>query len=370
MKITFISNYFNHHQKPLADEFYKLLGEGNYFFISTTDIPNFRKELGYKELKVPYLLHYKDDSKKCEQFLDDFDVVIYGASQYNYVKKRLNSGKLSFCYSERRYKTLSRYLKLPIHLYQSHYINKGYLLCSGAFVACDYALAGMKKQYCFKWGYFPEVKTYHDIDAVIKDKHKDYVSILWAGRLIGWKHPEVAIEVACRLKNEGKRFNMNIIGNGNVSSELQKRIKEKRLDDCVHLLGGMSPSDVRTYMEQAEIFLLTSNRQEGWGAVLNESMNSACAVVASDAIGSAPFLIKDGENGMTYHSGDIEELYEKVKRLINVPSERSHIQKAAYTTMCEVWSPENAAKSFMQIAKALRYSKSIQIPYGPCSLAF
>ena len=49
-------------------------------------------------------------------------------------------------------------------------------------------------------------------------------------------------------------------------------------------------------MEKSEIFLFTSDKGEGWGAVLNESMNSACAVVASHAIGSVPFLLKDGEN--------------------------------------------------------------------------
>ena len=36
-------------------------------------------------------------------------------------------------------------------------------------------------------------------------------------------------------------------------------------------------------MEQADIYLFTSDRNEGWGAVANEAMNSACAMVA-DAI--------------------------------------------------------------------------------------
>ena len=34
-------------------------------------------------------------------------------------------------------------------------------------------------------------------------------------------------------------------------------------------------------MEKADIFLFTSDRREGWGAVANEAMNSACALVVS-----------------------------------------------------------------------------------------
>ena len=39
--------------------------------------------------------------------------------------------------------------------------------------------------------------------------------------------------------------------------------------------------------------------QEGWGAVVNEAMNSGCAVVADHMIGAAPWLIRQGENGRT-----------------------------------------------------------------------
>ena len=79
-------------------------------------------------------------------------------------------------------------------------------------------------------------------------------------------------------------------------------IREKKLEDCVHMLGAMSPDEVRKHMEQANIFLFTSDRNEGWGAVLNEAMNSGCAVVASHAIGSVPYLIKNGNNGYIYEN--------------------------------------------------------------------
>ena len=97
--------------------------------------------------------------------------------------------------------------------------------------------------------------------------------------------------------------------------KLSKMIIDEGLSNNVKILGSMSPEKVREYMEQSEIFLFTSDREEGWGAVLNEAMNSACAVVASDAAGSTNFLVVDGENGFLYKSGDIDDLYYKVKLL-------------------------------------------------------
>ncbi|NLX74757.1 MAG: glycosyltransferase family 4 protein [Synergistaceae bacterium] len=73
---------------------------------------------------------------------------------------------------------------------------------------------------------------------------------------------------------------------------------------------------VREEMEKANIFLFTSDRQEGWGAVLNESMKSGCAVVGSKTIGSVPFLINHEENGLIYSNDDIEDLYFNVEKLL------------------------------------------------------
>ena len=43
MKIVFISNYFNHHQKPLSDALFGMIGEG-YSFISTSTMSEERKK--------------------------------------------------------------------------------------------------------------------------------------------------------------------------------------------------------------------------------------------------------------------------------------------------------------------------------------
>ena len=195
--------------------------------------------------------------------------------------------------------------------------------------------------------------------------------ILWVGRFLDWKHPDDALQVAKRLKAEGYAFTMNIIGTGELEQKLKVMIEQYQLNDCVHMLGPMPPESVREYMESSQIFLFTSDRNEGWGAVLNESMNSGCAVVASDAIGSVPYLMQDSENGLIYKSGDVNMLFEKVKWLLDNQSFAKVFGKKAYETITTEWNAEVAAKRFLNLASHILAGEKHPDLYktGPCSKA-
>ena len=137
----------------------------------------------------------------------------------------------------------------------------------------------------------------------------------------------------------------------------------------VHFHGAMSPTEVRDYMEKSDIFIFTSDRNEGWGAVLNESMNSACAVVASDAIGAVPYLIEDGKNGIVFKHGRKRDFCNKVVTLINDVQLRRKIQREAYFTIHDVWNPKNAAKNLVLLMDCLLVGKEVCIDKGPGSPA-
>ena len=117
---------------------------------------------------------------------------------------------------------------------------------------------------------------------------------------------------------------------------------------------------------------MTSDRQEGWGAVLNEAMNSGCAVVASHSAGSTHYLIKHKENGLIYTSGNIDDLYNKVKYLLNDPAEQKKLGASAYNTITDEWNAQTAAQRLVRLFKAvLDGEKSPDLyPSGPCSKAY
>jgi len=242
------------------------------------------------------------------------------------------------------------------------------VLCASAYLPLDLSLMGFPMDRCYKWGYFPQKAIYDNLQVVINNKLPD--SILWVGRLIKWKHPEVAIELASQLKKEGFNFSLSLIGDGELKEEIERMVESYHLQNCVKLLGSMTPAEVRESMEKHKIFLFTSDQNEGWGAVLNESMNSACAVVASHLIGSVPFMIKHNENGLIYNSGDDYDLFHKVRYLLVNKERCNEMARNAYNTIIEEWNAETAVSRLMHlITDSFSYSKVNDSIYlqGPCS---
>ena len=377
MTIVFVSNYYNHHQSPFSCAMDRLL-DHKYYFVETIPMDNERIHLGWgREVKPPFVLRaYADKASKAKSFnlIMSADVVIYGNCNFSYIRPRLKAHKLTFAYSERLFKddiwwhTLVRSIKYRIKIgaFQADYHR---LLCASSYSAQDYSHIGLFREKCYKWGYFPEVKQYDNIEHLISQKKTN--SLLWCARLIDWKHPEVAIAIADRLRNDGYDFELKMIGDGSRLEAIKNMIDELNLKNHVQLLGVMLPEEVRVYMERSEIFLFTSDRNEGWGAVLNESMNSACAVVASSAIGSASFLIDDGRNGDIYKDGYTDELYRKVKILLDEPSIRATKGKAAYRTISEQWNACIAAERFVHLSRELlrENAKADIFKTGICSKA-
>ena len=377
MKIVFASNFYNHHQSVLSEELFRLT-EGQYIFISTSEMPEEQRRLGYGHEAVPDYVWYsyisEDAYNQCLRAINDADVVITGSAPERMFRERIKAGKLIFRYSERPLKRGLQPIKYLPRLLRWHWrspMHKPiYMLCASAYTAADYAKFGLFRNRCYKWGYFPQT-IHYDVDKLMELKKAEVASILWCGRFLALKHPDDVIEVAERLKSEGYRFQLNFIGTGPMEQQLGEMIRQKGLSDCISLLGSMSPEDVRRHMEQANIYLFTSDRQEGWGAVLNESMNSGCAVVACSAIGSVPFLLKDGVNGFTYASGDLDQLYEKVKFLLDNSQKGEEMGIRAYQTMSEMWNAKVAAERLLQLSNALlnKETKPVLFTDGPCSKA-
>lgn len=372
MRILFCSNYFTHHQIPLSDALYDMTNH-NYFFVAHKEMDAERKNLGWgNDLERPYTYSMAD--QEVHKQLSDLDVLIAGSFPERQTKEYVKKAKLFFRYSERILKTGNSLLKYPKRFIHWHACNppwqNAYMLCASAYTAGDYAKFGLFRDRCYKWGYFPETIRYSSIDDLIARKAK--ATILWCGRFLGWKHPDDVIEVAMRLRNAGSCFKIEMIGTGEMEQQLKQQASEAGLmESNIQFLGSMSPEAVRCHMESAGICLFTSDRQEGWGAVLNEAMNSGCAVVASDAAGATPFLVKDGVNGSVYHSGDVQELYEKVRQLLENTTMQYSFGKAAYQTITELWNADVAAKRFLQLSQALLNGTDTSQLFvdGPCSPA-
>lgn len=371
MKLAFFSNYYSHHQQPTCEAWYRLYG-AEFAFVSTESISEERLGMGWHSYdEVPFEVSCPGGDRTLPFDVAECDSVILGNAPMLLVQSRLKKGRPVFKYSERVFKQGYNYFKWLPRLF-TYWKNYGrykdlYLLAASAYASADYHMHGVFIGKSYKWGYFPETKHY-DIGQLICNKTEN--TILWCGRLIDWKHPELAIEVAKRLKAESYPFHLEMIGTGALKEQVIAAISESGLENRVSLIDSLTPAQVREHMEKAQIFMFTSDFNEGWGAVLNESMNSGCAVVASHAIGSVPFLIKHGENGLVYRNGNADDLYKKVKALLDHSEERERISKMAYKTITELWNAEVAADRFIKLSEEIgKHGCCDLFRDGPCSRA-
>ena len=241
----------------------------------------------------------------------------------------------------KKYNDHTKYRKSPV-----------YLLCAGAYVPSDFHIVRAYPGKMLRWGYFPETKHY-DVDKLMEAKKP--ATILWAARFLDWKHPETALQCANYLKNKGIPFQMRIVGDGEQRPLVERLMEEYQLSEYVTLLGYRTPKEVRTLMEETDIYLATSDRKEGWGAVINEAMNSGCAVVADHMMGAAPYLIRHGENGFVYEDGKPQMLFEAVEKLLQDRQLCQKLGRQAIKTIEEEWNADTAAVRLLRfcVAKGL-----------------
>lgn len=378
MKVTFVANFMNHHQLPFSERM-KELTNNNYTFIALEPIPTEQLKLGYEDMNnYDFVIKAYENKqlyeKAIQKILND-DVVIFGSCPNKLINLRMRENKLSILYTERFFKKGTYRRFIPITYYKiydrilKHKDKNIKIICSSAYAPYDFQLLKCNIP-IYKWGYFPKTKSY-DIKKLMKEKIDEQINIVWVGRLIELKHAEDTIDVVSRLSKEGYNIKLNIIGTGILEEELKQKVININMTNTIKFLGAMSTEKVRYFMEKSNIFLFNSDFNEGWGAVVNEAMNSGCAVIASHAAGSIPFLIKDGINGLIYKSRDIEQLYEKLKYIIEDKEKCKEIGISAYETIKNEWNVDVASKRLYTMFEIWMKGKEQNLRYdsGPCSVA-
>lgn len=375
MKIVLISNALTPHQLHLCDCISKTVSV-DFIFIEDAEIDKSKLPIGWRtDSTRKYVVDFKTLKNNLSKYLDEIDkadaVIAGGYEAYPLIQQRLKNGNLTLLYSERLYKNKRELLKKIFHfikfgLKYKRYPNL-YLLSASAFAYADYHSINCFKGKAFKWGYFPQINNLNNHIAVpaIGDPFK----MMFASRFIDWKHPELAVYLAERLKLKGYKCELNMFGEGPELPKIANLIAELKVEDIVHLRGTIPNAEILNQMSQHHAFIFTSDQNEGWGAVANEAMGQGCVLVAASNIGSVPYLVKNRDNGCIFKNGDLKSLEEQVEWLINNPQERINIAQKGSSTIHTTWSASQAANNLIALIHDLKDSKPSSISEGPCSSA-
>lgn len=174
-----------------------------------------------------------------------------------------------------------------------------------------------------------------------KEKSAGYpFSILFIGRLIGWKGPQLLPEIADALLEKGiDDFEINIIGDGIVRNQIAEKIAASKAIDKIHLLGYKTPLEIDEYLARADVLIYpgitdAEGREEAQGLIIQEAMMMKRPVVTS-VVGGAHEAVIDGETGYHCPAGDIGSFAEKIYDLYLHPEKKTMMGENGYRLAME-----------------------------------
>ena len=180
---------------------------------------------------------------------------------------------------------------------------------------------------------------------------KEKILILFVGKLIERKKPFDLLSAFEKLSCREKAA-LLFVGEGKERERLEQYTRERGLSN-VFFAGFANQTDLPRYYALSDIFVLPS-RRDNWGLVVNEAMNFELPIITSDAVGSSYDLVKPGENGFVFPTGDVTTLSLLLDQLIADEPLRKRMGKRSR----EVIKRFNFEEAVSGVLSALNYLAS------------
>ena len=178
------------------------------------------------------------------------------------------------------------------------------------------------------------------------------VIILFFGNLVPYKGPEVLLKAFSEVRKDHPEVLLFYAGRGSLKDGLQSLARELELEDEVVFAGYVDDQDKAICYRAADIFCLPSvNRAEAFGIVNLEAMASGLPIVAS-RLGGIPDLVREGENGILFEPGEVDELAQVLGYMIDNPEERWKMGRAG-KKMAEDYSWAKIAQKTEEVYQEL-----------------
>ena len=149
------------------------------------------------------------------------------------------------------------------------------------------------------------------------------LTCILAGRLTKQKSIDRFLFMVKKFKDYKEIINFQILGDGELRSDLENLAKELQVEHLVTFLGYQA--NPYPYIKSADILVSTSS-YEGFGLVLCEAMALGVPVVSTKTAGPMEILGNNEYGLLCEH--DVEAIYEAVKQLVENKNLREHyVQK-------------------------------------------
>lgn len=177
------------------------------------------------------------------------------------------------------------------------------------------------------------------------------------GRFIPEKNHDLLLKAFSKYQSLGGIRPLMLIGHGQLESEIRKLCSYLPRPDSVTFVPFVQMHELVKYYSNALALILPS-KKDTWGLVVNEAMASELPVIVSSDCGCAEDLIINGVTGLTFASGDAEDLL-NCMRFVELQSsaDRKHMTTSALTTINNFSLSSFAVGMHLACKHALSYPK-------------
>ena len=174
--------------------------------------------------------------------------------------------------------------------------------------------------------------------------------ILYASKLTQRKRPLDLLEAYRRLRDSDVQAALVFVGSGEQEEDLRKYVRHHNIAD-VFFFGFRNQTELPRFYALCDVFVLPSEN-EPWGLVINEVMSAGLPVIASYEVGATPDLVRHGDNGFVFPSGDVGALAAYLKAVLSDPEVRRKMGERSRSIISE-WSFEQCVQGIKAALQAL-----------------
>ena len=166
---------------------------------------------------------------------------------------------------------------------------------------------------------------------------------IYMGRL----SPEKGCWTLIRAFEQLPHIPLKILGTGPLESELQDYVRQKGIGN-IQFLGFKSGEEKWQLLRNSLCLVVPSEWYENFPVTVLEAFMAAKPVIAS-RMGGLPYIVEDGQCGLLFEAGKVNELIQKIQYLADDPASATRMGACGRRLSETKYGPEQGYSNLMAI---------------------
>ena len=310
----------------------------DYFKPDITHVHNFNHQLtpsvlvALKKKGIPIIATLHDYKLVCPSYL----MLNHGS-----VCELCKGGRFYNCLRTRCHKnSLSKSMLATLESYLHHNILNSYrhidrYICPSLFLMNKLQYMGFK-------GDLISIPNFVDLKNLEFANSSEKNKIVCWGRLSHEKGISTLIKAVSKMNIE-----LDIIGDGPIKSTVERKIKTQNIKN-INIIGCLSGDELFNRIRKSSVAVITSQYYENNPIAILEAFALGMPVIAS-RIGGIPELVKDDETGLLFQPGDVDDLRNKINKLLGDQDKIKKMGRNAKALIEKKYNPQTHYIELMRV---------------------